>query len=139
MQKTFVALAVGAAMVLAPASALAATQQTSNQQAAAPTTVNWQIPLTTNLALGTSGSAQYQAQPGQREFQIELHRLASLRGSSLLVRINGGAVGSMKVATNGIAQLTQNSELGQKVPPITHGSTVTVKTTAGLVIAAGRF
>ena len=140
MQKTFVALAVGAAMVLAPASALAATQRTSNRQAAAPTTVNWQIPLTTNLAhLGTSGSAQYQAQPGQREFQIELHRLASLRGSSLLVRINGGAVGSMKVATNGIAQLTQNSELGQKVPPITHGSTVTVKTTAGLVIATGHF
>jgi hypothetical protein len=139
MQKTFLALAVGAAMVLAPASALAI-QQTSNRQAAAPTTANWQIPLTTNLAhLGTSGSAQYQAQPGQREFQIELHRLASLRGSSLLVRINGGAVGSMKVAANGIAQLTQNSELGQKVPPLTHGSTVTVKTTAGLVIATGRF
>lgn len=132
--RTLIAAAAGAAMVLAPASALAASHQsaTSSRHAAAPTTANWQIPL-------ASGSAQYQVQPGQREFQIELHSLTSLHGSSLLVRVNGAAAGSMKVTSNGIAQLTQNSELGQPVPTIAHGSTVTVKTTTGHLIANGRF
>ena len=142
MKNALIATAVGAAMVLAPASALAASHQSTNasRQAAAPTTANWQIPLTGNLAkLTTSGSAQYQAQPGQREFQIELHRLASLHGTSLLVRVNGAPIGSMTVTSKGIAQLTKNTELGQPVPQITHGSAVTVKTTTGHVIATGRF
>ena len=139
MKNALVATAVGAALVLAPASALAASHQNTSRQPASPTTANWQIPLTTHLAQGTTGSAQYQTQPGQREFQIEIHHLSTLRGTSLLVQVNGTAIGSMKVAANGIAQITQNTELGQPVPPIKHGSTVTVKTTAGHTIATGRF
>jgi hypothetical protein len=142
MKSKLVATAFGAVMVLAPVSALAATQQSAkaSRQAAAPATVNWQIPLTASRAYaGVTGSAQYQAQPGQREFQVEVERLASLRGTSVLVRVNGATIGSMKVSSKGIAQLTQNTERGQRVPLIAPGSTVTVKTTTGVVITSGRF
>ena len=81
----------------------------------------------------------HQGTTRQAEFQAEIERLASLAGKSLLVQVNGANVGSMKVSKTGIAQLNRNSELGQHVPTITHGSTVTVKTKAGTVIATGTF
>ena len=103
-------------------------------------TVNQQIPLTPGAAYHRAhGSAQYQAQPGQSEFQVEISRLAPLAGNSLLVQVNGANVGWMKVSKTGIAQLNRNSERGQHVPAITHGSTVTVKTKTGAVIASGTF
>lgn len=142
MKSKLVATVVGAVMVLAPVSALAATQQSAkaSRQAVASATVNRQIPLTAGRAYaGATGSAQYQAQPGQREFQVEVERLVSLRGTSVLVRVNGASVGSMKVSSRGIAQLTRNTERGQRVPLIAPGSTVTVKTTTGVLISSGRF
>ena len=137
MNTKLVAVAIGTVLLVAPAAALAAST---------PGTVNQQIPLKPGSAYSrSSGSAQYQAQPGQREFQVEVERLASLRGSAVLVRVDGALVGSMKVSSKGIAQLTRNSELGQRVPTVmmhgsmTHGSSVTVSTKAGVVIASGTF
>ena len=102
--------------------------------------VDWQIPLRHGPSFPrATGTAEYQAQPGQREFQVEIERLASLAGTSLLVQVNNAKVGWMKVSKTGIAQLNRNSELGQRVPAIVHGSTVTVKTKAGVVIASGTF
>jgi hypothetical protein len=132
MKHTLIAAAAGALMVAAPATALAA-------GSAAPTTANFQISLVPNGRYALTGGAQYQSQPGQRELQVELAHLATLRGNSLVVRVNGAVVGSMKVASNGIAQLTKNTELGQHVPAIAHGSSVTVKTTNGTAVTSGRF
>ena len=132
MRKRLVATAVGAALLIAPAGALAATAGN------APQTVNWQIRLAAGKSFAhATGSAQYQAQPGQRELQIELHHLGSLAGHSLLLQVNGATVGSMKVSPRGIAELTLNTERGQSVPVIVHGSTVTTR--AGVVIATGTF
>ena len=137
MNTKLAAVAVGTALLVAPAAALAAST---------PGTVNQQISLMPGSAYSrATGSAQYQAQPGQREFQVEVERLTSLRGSSVLVRVDGALVGSMKVSSKGIAQLTRNSELGQRVPAMMmhgstmHGSSVTVSTKAGVVIASGTF
>jgi hypothetical protein len=132
IKHTLVAAAAGVLLVAAPATALAARH-------AAPTTANLQISLAPSGTYALTGGAQYQAQPGQRELQVELEHLAALRGSSLVVRVDGVVVGSMKVAGNGIAQLTRNTELGQRVPAIGHGSTVTVKTAAGASVTSGRF
>jgi hypothetical protein len=132
MKHTLIAAAAGAVMVAAPATALAA-------GAAAPTTANFQISLVPSGRYALTGGAQYQSQPGQRELQVELEHLATLRGNSLVVRINGAVVGSMKVTSNGIAQLTKNTELGQRVPAVAHGSTVTVKTANGTAVTSGRF
>ncbi len=145
MNPTVAALAVGIALLVTPAAALAAASPSAGPNTirgsmSAQATVNQQIPLRPGSAYSrASGSAQYQAQPGQREFQVEVERLASLRGTSVLVRVNGATVGSTKVSSKGIAQLTRNSERGQRVPVIVHGSTVTVQTTAGVVIASGTF
>ena len=132
MKHTLIAATAGALILAAPATALAASL-------AAPTTANFQISLAPSGKYALTGSAQYQSQPGQRELQVELGHLATLRGNSLVVRVNGAVVGSMKVAPNGIAQLTKNTELGQRVPAIAHGSTVTVKTANGAAITSGRF
>jgi hypothetical protein len=133
MKHTLIAAAAGALVVATPATALAASH------AASATTANFQISLTPSGKYALTGGAQYQSQPGQRELQVELEHLATLRGNSLVVSINGAVVGSMRVATNGIAQLTRNTELGQRVPAIAHGSTVTVKTSSGAAVTSGRF
>ncbi len=145
MNPKAVALAVGMALLVTPAAALAAASPSAGPNTirgsmSARTTVDQQIALRPGSAYSrASGSAQYQAQPGQRELQVEVERLASLRGTAVLVRVNGATVGSMKVSSNGIAQLVRNTERGQRVPMIAHGSTVTLQTTAGVVIASGTF
>jgi len=119
---------VGAAALAVPATALASTSNLQIAVHAGPS-----FPKTT-------GTAQYQSQPGQREFQVELNHLKSLAGRSVLVRVNGANVGWAKVSSTGIIQLTRNTELGQNVPQISHGSAVAVVTgAAGTLIASGTF
>ena len=141
MRNMLVAGAAGAVIVFTPVTALAAAQQSTKaaRQATLSATVNRQIPLTASRAYAASGSAQYQAQPGQREFQIEVERLTALHGRPLVVRVNGTTIGTMTVSNKGIAQLTRNSELGQQVPQIRTGTTITIKTTTGTLISTGRF
>ena len=146
MKTRLVATAIGAACLIAPIGALAASRHTAFQpplQAnpqGVTQTVNWQIPLTAGKGIAqVTGSSQYQSQPAQRELQIEIEHLRSLAGQSLLAQVNGVTVGSMKVSAAGIAQLTRNTERGQATPTVAHGSIVTVKTKAGIVLASGRF
>jgi hypothetical protein len=126
------AAALAAGCLIAPAGALAA-----------ETTANWQINLKPGAEFPrATGGAQYQSQPGQQEFQVEVEHLASLKGKSVTVCVNNAEVGAAKVSTRGIAQLDRNTELGQKVPGIVHGSTVSVTTGAactGKVVASGQF
>jgi len=87
-----------------------------------------------------TGTAQYQSQPGQSDFQVELTHLKVLAGHTVLIQANGAKVGSAKVSARGIAQLTRNTELGQAVPQIAPGSTVTVVTgAASTLVASGTF
>ena len=145
MKTRLVASAIGAACLIAPIGALAAIRHSPSQPLTANAqgvtqTVNWQIPLTAGKGIAqVTGSSQYQSQPGQRELQIEIEHLRSLAGQSLLAQVNGVTVGSMKVSGKGIAQLTRNTERGQATPMVAHGSSVTVTTMAGIVLASGRF
>ena len=135
---------VAVTLLTAPGTILGATHQVATTPAPQATgrmttqTVNWQIPLTAGSRFPrASGSAQYQAQPGQRELQVEMEHLRALAGRSLVVRVDGARAGTMKVSRTGIAQLTLNSEVGRAVPAVRHGSLVTVAT--GVVIASGTF
>jgi hypothetical protein len=125
---------IAAALLVAPASALASSSQTT-------ATVNWQIALKPSTAFPTAaGSAQYQSQPGQRELQIEVYRLKSLAGKWVVFYVNGVKFGAKQVSSLGIAQITHNTELGQYVPTLVHGSTVSVTTAnGGTPIASGTF
>jgi hypothetical protein len=122
-----------------PAAALAATAEHTRHTGLPAATVNWQIPLNFPVGHTGAGSVQYQGQPGQREFQIEIDHARTLYGHPLLVQINGQTIGTMRVSAMGIAQLSRNSELGQHVPLVTHAATVTVKTGAGTLIASATF
>jgi|SRR5450631_847894 len=122
---------IAAALMILPATAVAAE------------TVNWQINLAHGAAFPkATGGAQYQSQPGQQELQVEVEHLTALKGKSVAVCVNNTEVGTAKVSTRGIAQLSRNTELHQSVPVIAHGSTVSVTTGAactGKVVASGQF
>jgi hypothetical protein len=123
--------AAGIAIVaaVAPAAALAASS-----------TVDWQIKMHGSAAYPkANGSAQYQSQPGQRELQVEVQRVRSLARKTVVFSAAGMTLGSAKVSANGQADITRNTELGQKVPSILHGSSVAVRTAGGKPVTSGRF
>jgi hypothetical protein len=140
--KSKLALAVAAmALLIAPVSALAASNASSSPtRHTHAADVNWQIPLVGSHAYPkATGTSQYQAQPGQSEFRVEVEHVRSLAGKMVKVNVNGATVGSIKVSRLGSADLTLNSELGQTVPNIVSGSNVTVTTSGGTLIVSGSF
>jgi hypothetical protein len=127
---------VAAAMMVVLAGGVA----TQTAIATTTPTVDWQIAMRPSSAFRTaSGSAQYQSQPGQRELQIELEHLAKLAGQRVSFYANGARFGVAKVSSTGIVQIDRNTELGQSVPWIVHGSTVAARTSTGVLISSGRF
>ncbi len=122
---------IAAAALALPATALA-------EQA-----VNWQINLKPSGSYPTAqGGAQYQAQPGQRELQVEVEHVLALKGKVVDMCVNGASIGIAKVSLLGKADLTRNTELGQAVPVIAHGSSVSVTTGAactGQLVVSGQF
>jgi hypothetical protein len=126
LRRAAVGLAVAAVPAIAAPAALAA--------------VNWQIPLAHSSAYPkATGSAQYQAQGSSREFQAEADHLTSLAGSRVKLYVNGVRIGSPLVSKTGIAQVSRNTDLGQSVPNVVHGTTVVFRTAAGVKILSGTF
>jgi hypothetical protein len=133
------AAAIATAVAVVPATALASHHGHPRPLATAAA-VDWQISLKGSTRYpNASGSAQYQSQPGQRELQIEVEHVRSLAGRHVIFSAAGVTLGSATVSAIGQADVTRNTELGQKVPSIAHGSFVTVRTTGGLLIVSGRF
>jgi hypothetical protein len=135
---------IGVGLVVALAAAFAspsvASGPASAKRARGASNVNLQISLTGRHAYPrAAGSSQYQAQPGQSEFQVEVEHVRSLAGKQLLVKVNGATVGRVKVSRQGRADLTLNSELGQQVQAITAGSVITVTKAAGTLIVSGSY
>ena len=142
LKMNILAAGIAAALLIAPASVLANQHSNSRHAAmsAAQATVDWQIPLKHGTAFQrATGSAQYQSQPGQSELQLEVEHLRSLAGKRVAISVNGAVIGVAKVSARGIAEFHVNTELGQPVPTIVHGSTVTVRTSHGRLVASGRF
>lgn len=121
-----VAAAILAAVLITPAVALAA--------------INWQIAMHGSTGYPqANGSAQYQSQTGHREVQVEVQHVRSLAGQTVVFTAGGMKLGSQRVSARGQADITRNTELGQKVPLIAHGSTVSVQTASGRLVTSGRF
>ena len=129
LKSKFAAAGIAAVAAAAPAAALAASS-----------TVDWQIQMHGSAAYAkANGSAQYQSQPGQRELQVEVQRVRSLAGKTVVFSAAGMTLGSAKVWASGRADITRNTELGQKVPLIFRGSSVAVRTVGGKIVTSGRF
>ena len=140
MKSKVAAAGIAAALAAAPAAALASQHGHARAVNTAASTVNWQIPLTGAAAYRTAnGSAQYQSQPGQRDLQVEVQRVRSLAGKTVVFSAAGMTLGTAKVSARGQADITRNTDIGQKVPSIAHGSNVTVRTTGGKLIISGQF
>lgn len=138
MKSKLGAAGLAAVAIAVPAGALAS-QAAAGALPAAPA-VNWQVPLSGSSAYPkANGSAQYQSQQGQREIQVEVQRVRSLAGQTVVFYAGGMTLGSAKVSTLGRADVTRNTERGQKVPSIAHGSSVSVRTAGGKLIASGKF
>jgi hypothetical protein len=88
---------------------------------------------------GVNGKAKYKVDGTDREFEVEIQDANRLRGQTLTVVVNGKAIGTMRVNSLGDASLERSTELGQSVPHIIDGSTVRIKTAAGVLVAKGTF
>ena len=102
--------------------------------------VNWTVPLKAGAAYpAATGSSQYQSQGTQRELQVEADHLKSLAGKHVNIFVNGSRWASPTVSSLGVAQVDRNTDRGQYVPSIAHGSTVRIRTLGGTLIAAGTY
>jgi hypothetical protein len=86
-----------------------------------------------------NGKAVYKVNGTERELQIEVQDLNSLKGKHINVFVNGSKLGSPLVNSLGNARLERNTDRGQFVPRITDGSRVVVRTIGGTLIVSGTF
>jgi hypothetical protein len=145
MKKKLAVAAAGAALVISPAAAFAAVSSPS-AAAPAPTRsssrdgLDWQIRLNASSKFSQArGTAEYQKQSGQREFQTEVGSLGKLTGHRVAVYVGGKKVGTVRVNSRGVAHLDRNTEHGQSVPHVVRGMKVKVRTAGGALIARGAF
>jgi hypothetical protein len=83
---------------------------------------------------GAKATAQYQAQSGQREFQVEVDHARSFAGQSLSVYLGGAKIGTMRVNRNGQAEFSRNTDSGQNVPQVRPGTPVAVATNRAVIL-----
>jgi len=56
-----------------------------------------------------------------------------------VVVVGGAKLGTAKVSALGAARLSRNSELGQRVPQVSAGTVVKVRTGGGTTVVKGAF
>ncbi len=79
------------------------------------------------------GGAEYEAEHGQREFDIHIRGVRVLHGKLLTVRVHGAFVGRMRVGTGGRAHLERH----RGVPAMAAGNVVRVRTASGKLVTYG--
>jgi hypothetical protein len=82
------------------------------------------------------GSAKFKAKPGERQLEAEVEHVRRLAGKRVTFFVGGARLGSAKVGAFGSAQIERRNAA---VPAVSAGTTVSVKTAAGVLIARGAF
>lgn len=85
------------------------------------------------------GAAKYTAKAGQRELEVEVEHIRRLAGRQVVIVVAGSKLGTAKVSALGAAQISRNTERGQRVPKVSAGTTVKVRTAGGATIVSGSF
>ena len=88
---------------------------------------------------GVNGEAKWKSKGGERELEVQIQDAKKLAGKQLAVRIGGKLVGHMKVNALGRARLVKSTQAGQSVPKSVAGKAVKIRTSAGVLVASGRF
>jgi len=86
-----------------------------------------------------TGKATFKARGGERELQIEVEHVRRLAGKRVVFTVGGVRLGTAKVNAFGAAQIERNSDRGQRVPAVRHGTKVKVRTAGGVLIVSGSF
>jgi hypothetical protein len=86
-----------------------------------------------------NGEAKWKSKEGERELEVQIEDAKKLAGKQLAVRIGGKLVGHMKVNALGRARLVKSTQAGQSVPKSVAGKAVKIRTSAGVLVASGRF
>ena len=81
------------------------------------------------------GAAAYQAKAGERELQVEVEHVRALRGKQVFFYVKGAKIGAARVNGLGKAELTRNTEIGQRVPQVVAGTKVAVRTSRAAVVS----
>jgi hypothetical protein len=85
------------------------------------------------------GSAKFKATADERELQVEVEHVRRLAGKRVVFIVGGKKIATKKVNRFGAAEINRNSERGQFVPAVRAGTSVRVKTAAGVLIVKGSF
>ena len=85
------------------------------------------------------GAAKFKATAEERELQVEVEHVRRLAGKRVVFIVAGKKIATKKVNRLGAAEINRNSERGQFVPAVRAGTSVRVKTAAGVLIVKGSF
>ena len=88
---------------------------------------------------GVNGEAKWKSKGGERELEVQIQDAKKLAGKQLAVRIDGKLMGHMKVNALGRARLVKSTQAGQSIPASVEGKAVNIRTSAGTLVASGRF
>lgn len=80
------------------------------------------------------GHAEYEAEHGDREFELSIAGVRALHGKRVIVRVHGTFVGSMVVSQYGRAHLDRHTTVRMSV-----GNVVRVRTGSGRLVTYGTF
>jgi len=82
------------------------------------------------------GSATFKAKPGERQLEVEVEHLRRLAGKRVAFFVGGTKLGTARIGALGAAQIERRNSA---VPAVRAGTTVSVKTAAGVLIVKGSF
>jgi hypothetical protein len=85
------------------------------------------------------GAAKFKATAEERELQVEVEHVRRLAGKRVVFIVGGKKIATKKVNRFGAAEINRNSERGEFVPAVRAGTSVRVKTPAGVLIVKGSF
>jgi len=85
------------------------------------------------------GAAKFKATAEERELQVEVEHVRRLAGKRVVFIVGGKKIATKKVNRFGAAEINRNSERGEFVPAVRAGTSVRVKTVAGVLIVKGSF
>lgn len=135
-RKSIFAAAVGLLLIVMMLAVLVAAQPVR----AKSTAVVKRAALSGSAAFpGVNGEAKWKSKGGERELEVQIQDATKLAGKRLTVRIGAKVVGHMKVNALGRARLVKSTQSGQSVPTSVAAKAVKIKTSAGALVASGRF
>lgn len=131
---TLAAVALAACSESSPTGVMADAALASGSSSASATRIEIALTRPADAVYrNAKGKAKYATKTGERELQVEVENVPA--GTVLTIAVGGTSAGSATADAFGKARLNLNTTLGQTVPMVSAGTTVTVTSAAGPVVS----